>query len=116
MILQTIYEYRAFNYTHENSEYTLYIEPDKPMITFPEYELLTNFIDEMLNIVEQIPVFKGFKLHLTGCMRCKRTSEGKKPDPCERGKLEYNAAKSVVLGVCDAMVEGILESRKPQAD
>lgn len=114
--MNIVYEYRGFLYElpaiNSCVEKYLLLFDNKPMIQFEDYNLLTNFVDNVINIVEQMPWFKDYKLHLTGCKRCERTANGKTFDPCETGKSKFVNAKNVTSHVCAELIDAIVADRR----
>ena len=111
-------EYGGFNYDQKmygidgetlikKPYYMLYLE-DRPWQRFETFDALCVFVDQVnraLNVA-----LKDYHLHLTGCMRCKRTMDGGKFDPCERGKVLMGQGKGIALQIAQQFADARLAS------
>ncbi len=114
-MLAMIHEYKGYEYRHDDSvpelPYVLLFER-KPLIEFESYESLTNFVDHAIDLLEQTPQFKDYKLHLTGCARCRKTANGGEVNPCETGREKFIHGKNAAVIVSNHLVEAITSLRK----
>jgi hypothetical protein len=105
------HEYKQFPYTVVDGTYCLYFE-GRIVITFPERDLLTQFLDVCYDAIERSKPMQDFRLHISGCGRCRRTLKGAKLDPCETGVPLFINGKRITQAVMQHMAESLLKERE----
>ena len=103
---RSIMEYNGYKYRVDSNGFTVLLNNNE-LIAFVDEASTFEFIDRADATVEKYAM-KDIRLHLTGCMRCKRVSLGVSgKEPCMRGGSLFLIARANAQKVVEALANAV---------
>lgn len=112
---RSILEYNGFKYRLDSNGFTILLN-NSALITFKDEASVFEFIDRATDATEKYAM-KDIRLHLTGCMRCKKVSMGVPgKEPCMRGGSLFLTARTNSQKVVEALANAVQSEETPRPE